>query len=229
MRSARAPRVPCGCATRPGRGCCAGSSGALRVRHASRAQVPRGLTECPASAPRVLGARAARAHRVPCECATRPGRGCRAGSSGALRARLASGTRVPRGLTECHASAPRVLGASAARAHRVPCGCAPRPGGRCRAGSPSALRVRRASPFRECPNDLLEGAARWRVPKGPGRAEPDPAPGRTWASSILVGLVGHCLSPIGLTGHIPVGNLRAVVWEPRFPYHRQCRRRLLST
>src|SRR5438105_2333804 len=126
----------------------------------------RGLLGCPAGAPRVLGAGAVRAHRVPCGCATRPGAG-------------------------------------AARAHRVPSGFAARP------PSESAL------------NDLLEGAARWRVPKGPGRAEPDPAPGRTWASTMLVGLVAHCLSPIGLTGHIPVGNLRAVVWEPRFPYHRQ--------
>ena len=181
----------------------------------------RGLSECPASAPRVLGASAARAHRVPCERATRPGRGCHVGSSSALRARHASRVPAPRGLTECPASAPRVLDASTARAHRVPCGRATRPGCRRRAGSPSALRVRHASSFQGCPNDLLEDAARWRVPTGPGRAEPDPAQGRTWASSMLVGLVAHCLSPIGLAGHIPVGYLRAVVWEPRFPYHRQ--------
>src|SRR5438132_723188 len=151
----------------------------------------------------------------------RPGSGCNTGSSGALRVRHASRVRVQRGLSECPPGAPRVLGAGAARAHRVPCGCATRPGCECSAGSSSALRVRHASLFRECPNDLLEGAARWRVPKGPGQADLGPAQGRSWASSMLVGLVVHCLSPIWLTGHVPTGNLRAVVWEPCFPYHRQ--------
>src|SRR5438105_911439 len=94
------------------------------------------------------------------------------------------------------------------------------PGCGCSTGSPGALRERHACFFQECLNDLLEGAARWRVPKGPGRADLGPAQGRTWASSMLVGLAVHCLSPIGLTGHVSTGNLRAVVWEPCFPYHR---------
>ena len=165
--------------------------------------------------------RSARAHRVPCGCATRPRCECSAGSSSALRVRHASWVRAPCGLIECPPGAPRVLGASAVRAHRVPAGCATRPRRERHAGSSSALRVCHASFFRECPNDLLEGAARWRVPKGPGRADLGPAQGRTWASSMLVGLAVHRLLPIGPTGHVPTGNLRAVVWEPCFPYHRQ--------
>src|SRR5436190_559555 len=46
--AARARRVPCGCATRPRCGRRAGSSSALRVRHASQVRAPRGLIECPA-------------------------------------------------------------------------------------------------------------------------------------------------------------------------------------
>jgi len=148
-------------------------------------------------------------------------RGSSAGSPGACRERHASRVREQRGLAGCLPGAPRIPGAGAARGRRVPSGSATRPGCGSGAGSPGALRVRHASFFRECPNDLLEGAARWRVPKGPGRADLGPAQGRTWASSMLVGLVVHCLSPIGLTGHVPTGNLRAVVWEPCFPYHRQ--------
>ena len=111
----------------------------------------RGLSECPASAPRVLGASAARAHRVPCERATRPGRGCHVGSSSALRARHASRVQAPRGLTECPASAPRVLDASTARAHRVPCGCATRP-----PSKGARMTSWRMQPVGECPQDPAE-------------------------------------------------------------------------
>src|SRR5438105_387650 len=93
-----------------------------------------------------------------------------------------------------------------------------------RAGAAQARRVSSGrathAPSENARMNSLEGAARWRVPKGPGRADLGPAQGRTWASSMLVGLAVHCLSPIGLTGHVPTGNLRAVVWEPCFPYHR---------
>ena len=57
---------------RPGCGCSTSSPGALRVRHASRVRVQRGLTGCLPGAPRVPGAEAARAHRVPSGSATHP-------------------------------------------------------------------------------------------------------------------------------------------------------------
>ncbi len=151
MRSARAHRVPCGCATRPRCECGAGSSSALRVRHASWVRVPSGLTGCPAGAPRVPGASAARAHRVPCGCATRPRCECSAGLSSALRVRHASWVRVPRGLSGCPAGAPRVPGASAARAHRVPPGCAPRP-----SSESARMTSWRVQPDGDCPKDPAE-------------------------------------------------------------------------
>src|SRR5947207_2024264 len=69
----------------------AGSSGTLRARHASQARAPRGLIECPAGAPRVPGAGAARARRAPSGCA----RMCR--------------VRVPCGFVGCPPGAPRML------------------------------------------------------------------------------------------------------------------------